>query len=110
MAPDLNAVAGGERFDYSQPGSSGYEVRQDVTWMDPKNRKLRVLSIGAGVTGILNAYQIQKHCDNVEHVVYEKNEDIAGTWLENRYPGCACDIPSHAYTYSFALVRRCHRP
>lgn len=103
MAPDLNAVAGGERFDYSQPGSSGYEVRQDATWMDPKNRKLKVLSIGAGVTGILNAYQIQKHCENVEHVVYEKNEDIAGTWLENRYPGCACDIPSHAYTYSFAL-------
>lgn len=103
MAPDLNAVAAGDRFDYSNKGSSGYEIRQDVTWMDPKNRKLRVLSIGAGVSGILNAYQIQKHCENVEHVIYEKNEDIAGTWLENRYPGCACDIPSHAYTYNFAL-------
>src|SRR6266536_4118781 len=34
---------------------------------------------------------------------YEKNEDIAGTWLENRYPGAACDVPSHAYTYNFAL-------
>lgn len=30
------------------------------------------------------AYQIQKHCENVEHVIYEKNEDIGGTWLENR--------------------------
>lgn len=71
--------------------------------MDPKNRRLRVLSIGAGVSGILMAYQIQKLCGNVDHIIYEKNEDIAGTWLENRYPGCACDIPSHAYTYNFAL-------
>ncbi len=62
MAPDLNAVAAGERFDYSQPGSSGYHVDQEVTWMDPKNRKLRVLTIGGGVTGILMAYQIQKLC------------------------------------------------
>jgi cation diffusion facilitator CzcD-associated flavoprotein CzcO len=61
------------------------------------------LTIGAGLSGIQLAYQIQKHCENVEHVIYEKNEDIGGTWLENRYPGCACDIPSHAYTLNFAL-------
>ena len=46
-----------------------------------------MLSIGAGVTGIMNAYHIQKFCENVEHVIYEKNPDIGGTWLENRYPG-----------------------
>ncbi|EME39601.1 hypothetical protein DOTSEDRAFT_56930 [Dothistroma septosporum NZE10] len=103
MAPDLNAVAAGEKFDYSQPGSSGYEVNQNITWHDPKNRKIKVLTIGAGVSGILMAYQIQKHCENVEHVMYEKNADVGGTWLENRYPGCACDIPSHAYAYQFAL-------
>jgi hypothetical protein len=40
---------------------------------------------------------------SVEHVIYEKNEDIGGTWLENRYPGAACDVPSHAYTFNFAL-------
>jgi cation diffusion facilitator CzcD-associated flavoprotein CzcO len=33
------------------------------------------------------AYQIQKNCENVEHVIYEKNAEIGGTWLENRYPG-----------------------
>jgi len=49
------------------------------------------------------AYQIQKYCENVEHVIYERNNDIGGTWLENRYPGCACDVPSHAYTFNFAL-------
>lgn len=52
MAPDLNAVAaGGEKWDYSKPGSSGYEVKQNLTWMDPDNRKLRVLTVGAGVSG-----------------------------------------------------------
>ena len=78
MAPDLNAVAAGERFDYSQAGSSGYDIDKNLTWNDPKNRKLRVLTIGGGVTGILMAYQIQKHCGNVDHVIYEKNEDIGG--------------------------------
>ncbi|KAF2769857.1 FAD/NAD(P)-binding domain-containing protein [Teratosphaeria nubilosa] len=96
MAPDLNAVASGEKFDYSTPGSSGYDIDQNITWNDPKNRKLRVLAIGAGVSGILMAYRIQKDCPNVDLSIYEKNEDIGGTWLENH-------IPSHAYTYQFAL-------
>ena len=81
MAPDLNAVAAGDRFDYSQPGSAGYNIDQNTTWMDPNNRKLRVLTVGGGVTGILMAYQIQKYCENVDHVIYEKNDDIGGTWL-----------------------------
>lgn len=54
---------------------------------DPSSRKLKVLTIGAGVSGIELAYHIQKHCENVEHVIYEKNSDIGGTWYENRYPG-----------------------
>ena len=63
---------------------------------DPKNRKLRVLTIGAGVTGILMAYRIQKDVQNVEHVIYEKNENIGGTWLENRYLSL---LPVHSTTY-----------
>jgi cation diffusion facilitator CzcD-associated flavoprotein CzcO len=39
------------------------------------------------LTGIQLAYHIQKHCENVEHVIYEKNPDVGGTWYENRYPG-----------------------
>ena len=46
-----------------------------------------MLTIGAGLSGIQMAYHIQKNCENVEHVIYEKNVDIGGTWLENRYPG-----------------------
>lgn len=33
--------------------------------------------------------------------VYEKNPEVSGTWYENRYPGCACDVPAHNYAYSF---------
>ncbi|KAK8153414.1 hypothetical protein BKA80DRAFT_210585 [Phyllosticta citrichinensis] len=106
MAPDINAVASewikDGRWDYSTPGSTGYSV-PNITYDDPAARSLKVICIGAGFSGILNAYKIQKHCQNVEFKIYEKNEDIGGTWLENRYPGCACDIPSHAYTYNFAL-------
>jgi cation diffusion facilitator CzcD-associated flavoprotein CzcO len=110
--------------DSSQPGASGYAIPQNTTWMDPRNRRLRVITIGAGFSGILMAYQMQKGGENMEHVVYEKNRDIGGelalpipmvgryrvthvvgTWLENRYPNAGCDIPSHAYTYRFALVR-----
>ncbi|RAQ99484.1 FAD/NAD(P)-binding domain-containing protein [Stemphylium lycopersici] len=102
MAPDLNALSGGERWDYSTPGSNGYNV-PNIVYNDPQSRKLKVLTIGAGLSGIQIAYQIQKYAENVEHVIYEKNADLGGTWLENRYPGCACDIPSHAYTLNFAL-------
>ena len=107
MAPDINTVNddplanhatdgyatnGVERLDYTIP---------DIVLHGPYTRKIKVLSIGAGVTGIMNAYHIQKYMKNVEHVIYEKNEELGGTWLENRYPGAACDIPSHAYTFPF---------
>ncbi|KAH7070063.1 hypothetical protein FB567DRAFT_218995 [Paraphoma chrysanthemicola] len=102
MAPDLNSLASTARWDYSTPGSGGYEI-PNIVYNDPSSRKLKVLTVGAGVSGIMLAYHIQKNLQNVEHVIYEKNEEIGGTWLENRYPGCACDIPSHAYTMNFAL-------
>ena len=69
---------------------AGYTV-PDVTYKDPKNRRMRVVTIGAGYSGILLAYKFARELENVEHVVYEKNGDIGGAWLENRYPNCACD-------------------
>ncbi|KAK2802318.1 hypothetical protein FQN51_004608 [Onygenales sp. PD_10] len=95
MAPD---IAGNGANDATSP----YEIDKEAM-MGSNQRKVRVLTIGAGVSGIMMAHMIQKECENVEHVVFEKNEDIGGTWLENRYPNCACDVPSHAYVYCFAL-------
>ncbi|KAF2123552.1 FAD/NAD(P)-binding domain-containing protein [Dothidotthia symphoricarpi CBS 119687] len=104
MAPDLNSIGKDGQWDYSTPGSTGYNI-PDIAY-DVRSLhmvKLRVLTIGTGVSGIQAAYQIQKNCENVEHVMYEKNAGLGGTWLENRYPGAACDVPSHAYTMNFAL-------
>lgn len=49
-----------------------------------ENRKIKVLTIGAGVSGIMMAYKLQKYCENIEHVIYEKDVDIGGVWLQNR--------------------------
>ena len=56
-------------------------------------RPLRVICIGAGYSGIYMAIRIPEWLRNVDLTVYDKNADIGGTWYENRYPGCACDIP-----------------
>jgi cation diffusion facilitator CzcD-associated flavoprotein CzcO len=63
-----------------------------------KARKVRVIVIGAGISGIGFAYKAQSLPD-VEYVIYEKNAEVGGTWLESRYPGCSCDIPAHSYSY-----------
>lgn len=64
-------------------------------------RKLRYVVIGAGMSGILAAIRL-KGRGETDLVVYEKGHTIGGTWRENRYPGLTCDVPAHAYTYSFA--------
>jgi cation diffusion facilitator CzcD-associated flavoprotein CzcO len=66
-----------------------------------KRQKMRLICIGAGISGIAAAYKYMQQLKDVEFVIYEKNDDVGGTWLENRYPGCACDIPAHGYTYSW---------
>ncbi|RVX69048.1 hypothetical protein B0A52_06761 [Exophiala mesophila] len=66
-----------------------------------KKRNVRLICIGAGLAGIAAAYKYERQLENVDFIIYEKNEDVGGTWLENKYPGCACDIPAHGYTYSW---------
>lgn len=63
-------------------------------------RVLRVVVIGAGMSGILAAYRLRQA--GVEVVVFEKNDEVGGTWYENAYPGCRVDNPSHSYSYAFA--------
>ncbi|KAE8363404.1 hypothetical protein BDV27DRAFT_146125 [Aspergillus caelatus] len=65
------------------------------------NRQIRVIIVGAGASGLLMAYKLQRNFDDVEFQIYEKNPDIGGTWYENRYPGCACDNRSPTYVWSF---------
>ncbi|KAG6811880.1 hypothetical protein H0H92_005406 [Tricholoma furcatifolium] len=64
-------------------------------------RHMKIICIGAGASGLLLAYKLQRSFNNFELVLYEKNGQISGTWFENKYPGCACDVPAHTYTWSF---------
>jgi hypothetical protein len=55
-------------------------------------RRLRLVVIGAGISGILSCIRFRQRIPNIDICIYDKNEDIGGTWLENRYPGCACGM------------------
>jgi cation diffusion facilitator CzcD-associated flavoprotein CzcO len=62
---------------------------------------LGVAIIGAGFSGIAMAIGLLKQ-GRQDFAVFEKADSLGGTWRDNTYPGCACDIPSHLYSYSFA--------
>jgi cation diffusion facilitator CzcD-associated flavoprotein CzcO len=70
--------------------------------MGTAERELRVIVIGAGMAGILSAIKLRE-AGIGDIVVFEKADRLGGTWRENTYPGIACDVPSHLYSYSFAL-------
>jgi 4-hydroxyacetophenone monooxygenase len=58
-----------------------------------------VLIVGAGFSGIGMAIMLK--AAGIPYTIIEKNADVGGTWLENRYPGCGVDTPCHFYSYSF---------
>ncbi|SDD59806.1 flavin-containing monooxygenase [Rhodococcus tukisamuensis] len=62
--------------------------------------RTRVLIIGTGFSGLGMAIQLVKS-GRRDFVVLEKADEVGGTWRENTYPGCACDVPSHMYSFSF---------
>ena len=64
------------------------------------NEKLNIAIIGAGFSGIGAAIQLLKAGIH-SFTIFERASEIGGTWRENTYPGCACDVPSHVYSISF---------
>lgn len=68
---------------------------------DTTVRDLRVAIIGAGMAGIASVVKLRE-AGLSDLTVFEKAGDVGGTWRENTYPGIACDVPSHLYSYSFA--------
>lgn len=61
---------------------------------------MRFAVLGAGMAGILTAIKLREAGFD-DFTLYEKADRVGGTWRENRYPGIACDVPSHLYSYSF---------
>ena len=73
------------------------------------SRGLRIAIIGAGPGGLCMAIRL-KQAGFDDFVLLEKAEGVGGTWYHNRYPGCACDIQSHLYSFSFETKTDWSRP
>jgi hypothetical protein len=70
--------------------SAGYTLHDTPI---ENHRPLKVIVVGAGYSGIYHGIRIPERLRNVDLTIYDKNAGVGGTWFENRYPGCACDIP-----------------
>ncbi|RKL12922.1 hypothetical protein BFJ70_g16055 [Fusarium oxysporum] len=112
---DAHALKVGPVTPHDSHGSTMYRNSRVVENFRP----LKVIIIGAGFSGIYCGIRIPERLRNVNLTIYEKNAGVGGTWFENRYPGCACDIPceystedqnhiysqgqtAHSYQYTFA--------
>jgi cyclohexanone monooxygenase len=63
--------------------------------------KPTVAVLGAGFGGIAMGIQLKRA--GYDFTIYEKSDGVGGTWRDNSYPGAACDVPSHLYSFSFEL-------
>jgi cation diffusion facilitator CzcD-associated flavoprotein CzcO len=61
----------------------------------------RLVIVGAGFAGLGLAVRLQQ-AGVEDFTILDRASEIGGTWRDNTYPGCACDVPSHLYSYSFA--------
>ncbi|MBV5266897.1 flavin-containing monooxygenase [Pinisolibacter aquiterrae] len=82
-----------------QVGFSGADAWAKPATVAPLDGMSAII-VGAGVSGICAAVRLKEK--GVPCTLFEKNEDVGGTWFENRYPGCAVDTPNHFYQFSFA--------
>jgi cation diffusion facilitator CzcD-associated flavoprotein CzcO len=62
---------------------------------------VRVAIVGCGFSGLGMAIRL-KQAERHDFLIFERSSDAGGTWRDNVYPGCQCDVPSHLYSYSFA--------
>jgi cation diffusion facilitator CzcD-associated flavoprotein CzcO len=85
--------------------SKGYTIREEHYGT---KRRLKVILMGAGASTINFLKKAEEEMQNLDIVVYEKNHDVGGTWLENHYPGCACDIPAVNYQFSWKITTWSH--
>lgn len=67
----------------------------------PARRTVRIAIIGSGFAGLGMGIRLQQ-AGITDFEILERSDDVGGTWRDNRYPGCAVDVQSHLYSYSFA--------
>jgi 4-hydroxyacetophenone monooxygenase len=78
---------------------SGQDAAPAPVAPKPARSDFRVVIVGAGVSGILAGIKLGEA--GIAFQILEKDQDVGGTWWENRYPGCAVDTPNHFYQFTF---------
>lgn len=78
-------------YGWKTTNERGYTIDEKLSG---SGRKLRVIGVGAGASGINLVKSLRDDLKNVEGVVYDKNPEIGGTWWENRYPYVCVDSRS----------------
>lgn len=80
-------------------------IRDKPAWTPRK--KIKVVTVGAGFSGLMFAHKLQHQYPEVgamiDHKIFEARHDVGGTWLVNTYPGIQCDVPAHIYVRGQAL-------
>ena len=105
---EMMSVSLGEKIPFEYAGMIEHELELRGRADHDQQREprpdcpagFRVLIIGAGMSGICAAVNLGRA--GIPYMIVEKHQSVGGTWLENRYPGCGVDVPSHLYSYSFA--------
>lgn len=67
----------------------------------PLPQHVETAIIGSGFAGLCTAIKLDE-AGRHDYIVFERSAEVGGTWQANSYPGCACDVPSHLYSFSFA--------
>lgn len=83
-SPDLNLPdfeAAPDKFGWPRKNERGYEILEQPCGIE---RNIRVIHVGAGISGICFAKFLSEALNNVSFACYDRNADIGGTWLENR--------------------------
>jgi cation diffusion facilitator CzcD-associated flavoprotein CzcO len=63
---------------------------------------VQTLIVGAGFAGLAAAATVLRDDPNADVLIIERADEVGGTWRDNAYPGCACDVPTSLYSFSFA--------
>ncbi|KAL3433933.1 hypothetical protein BDV09DRAFT_170944 [Aspergillus tetrazonus] len=100
MASNANPPLSNDK-DSLHGNGNDFAIDESVFAFTP--RRLRVVCVGAGFSGLIMAYKLkhERPLSFVDFTIYEKNPEVGGTWYENVYPGVGCDIPIHSYIFYF---------
>jgi cation diffusion facilitator CzcD-associated flavoprotein CzcO len=72
-----------------------------MTAPTPLPEHVETAIVGTGFAGLCTAIKLAE-AGRTDYLILERDSEVGGTWHANSYPGCACDVPSHLYSFSFA--------